>query len=309
MTVPTGFSFGRYLAAKRTVDDRALNLRVWNALADQLAGGATAAPLRVLELGAGIGTMIERTVEWGLFSGEVVYTALDAERENIEEARRRLPDWGVRRGFEVQQRDDALVLTKGEGRLTVHLETADVFEFAAVKTGQQLWDLTIANAFMDLVNIPATLPRLFALLRPGGLFYFTVTFDGVTAFGPPVDPALDAQIEGLYHADMDARRFGNLPTGASQAGRDLLHYLLASPAEVLATGASDWVVVPGPAGYPADEAYFLHFIIHTIEGALTGHPALDADAFAAWVARRHEQIEAAELIYIAHQLDVLGRLP
>jgi len=309
MAVPTEFSFGRYLAAKRTVDDRALNLRVWQALADQLSGGAPAGPLRVLELGAGVGTMIERAVEWGLFPGDVVYTALDAQPENVEEARRRLPAWAARRGFDVQQRGEALVLSEGERRLTVQLEPRDVFEFAAAEAGRRAWDLMIANAFMDLVNIPAALPTLFALLRPGGLFYFTITFDGVTAFGPPVDPALDAQIERLYHADMNARRFDGLPTGGSRAGRDLLQHLLASPAQVLEAGASDWVVVPGPAGYLADEAYFLHFIVHTIEGALTGHAALDADAFAAWVERRHRQIEAAELVYIAHQLDVLGRLP
>jgi len=75
---------------------------------------------------------------------------------------------------------------------------------------------------------------------------------------------------------------------------------------VVAAGSSDWVVFPGPDGYPGDEAYFLHFIIDTISRALHGHPELAGSGFQAWVAQRHRQIEAQELIYVAHQLDFLG---
>jgi len=68
------------------------------------------------------------------------------------------------------------------------------------------------------------------------------------------------------------------------------------------------VVCAGANGYPADEAYFLHFIIHTMHTALSGHPDLDAGRFAAWIAQRHAQVEQGTLVYIAHQLDLLGRV-
>lgn len=309
MPIPTEYSFTRYLAAKKTVDDRALNLRVWDALAAQLAGRTSPAPLRVLEIGAGIGTMVERVLEAGLFSGDVDYTALDTQTENIAEAHRRLPDWAARHGLDARQDGDALRLSNDACCLTLRLESADAFEFARHQAGRAAYDLLVASAFLDIVNIPAALDQLFPLLKPDGLFYFAITFDGLTAFEPSIDPALDAQIESLYHADMDARRLDGLTTGGSRAGRALLRHLVASDVALLATGPSDWVVTPGPAGYPADEAYFLHFILHTVERALTGHPALDAEAFAAWVERRHQQVEAAQLVYLAHQLDVLGRLP
>ena len=67
------------------------------------------------------------------------------------------------------------------------------------------------------------------------------------------------------------------------------------------------MVFPQHGSYPADEAYFLHFIIHTIQTALTGYPDLDERQFAAWIAGRHAQVERGELVYIAHQIDVLGR--
>jgi hypothetical protein len=75
----------------------------------------------------------------------------------------------------------------------------------------------------------------------------------------------------------------------------------------MAAGASDWVVFPGAGGYAADEAYFLHFILETIRNALQGHPALDPNRFAAWIATRHAQVERKELVFVAHQLDFTGK--
>jgi hypothetical protein len=105
---------------------------------------------------------------------------------------------------------------------------------------------------------------------------------------------------------MDARLCGGRPSGSSVTGRRLFRRLQEAGARVAAAGSSDWVVFPGPEGYPGDEAYFLHFIIDTISGALNGHPELEISRFKAWVAQRHRQIESGELIYVAHQLDVMG---
>ena len=93
-----------------------------------------------------------------------------------------------------------------------------------------------------------------------------------------------------------------------RAGRRLIAHLRTAGVDMLAAGSSDWVVFAGANGYPADEAYFLHDIINTIGTALTGHPHLDAERLGAWVAQRHAQIEQGALVYIAHQLDVLGRV-
>jgi hypothetical protein len=44
-----------------------------------------------------------------------------------------------------------------------------------------------------------------------------------------------------------------------------------------------------------------------MHGALRQTPGLDPERFDAWIAKRHVQIDAGELVYIAHQLDFLGR--
>lgn len=299
--------FIRYLAAKKTVDDRALNRHVWASLARALPAATPAAPLQVLEIGAGIGTMIERMIDWGLLTAAAI-TAIDNEPATIAEARRRLPAWAAGRGLAVAETGAGEVRFTGDERqITLALTAADVFDVISAGPGRRGWDLLVAHAVLDLLPIPAVLPGLVALARPGGLLYLTITFDGATILQPEIDRAFDDLVETLYHRTMDERVTAGRPSGDSRAGRHLFGHLRAAGAVVLDAGGSDWVVVAGPDGYPADEATFLHFIIETMRGALAGHPALDAARFAAWIAERHAQIERGELVYIAHQLDVLAR--
>lgn len=281
---PIEYTFTRYLSAKKSVDDRALNSHVWQTLVAALPDG----PLRVLEIGSGIGTMAERLVERGALTAGT-YTAVDGEPANTAAARVRL---------------QAL-----PAAVQLELVTDDAFNFATLEQGRRAWDALIAHAFLDLVDVPQALPQLLALLRPGGLCYFTINFDGATILEPTIDPALDAQIEALYHQTMDARLTNGQPSGDSRTGRHMFGHLRRAGVEVLAAGSSDWVVFAGAGGYPEDEAYFLHFIIHTLRQALAGHPALDGRLFEAWIAQRHAQIEAGALVYVAHQLDFVGVKP
>ncbi len=122
---------------------------------------------------------------------------------------------------------------------------------------------------------------------------------------PPLDPQFEDQVVKFYHQSMDERHGGD--RGHSQTGRRLLATLGRSAGKVLAAGSSDWVVWPTPEGsYPADEAYFLHYILETINQALASHPELDQEKFQTWLTRRQAQIEAGELIFMAHQLDLCG---
>jgi SAM-dependent methyltransferase len=303
---PAAPDFIRYLAAKKGLDDRSLNRHVWNSLAQAVGDRPGSSPLRVLEVGCGIGTMVERLLDWGLLT-RAAYTGVDAEAGLIRAAEALLGDYAatLQAPLIVEPGGTLLFSTPGQD-VRITLEAADLFDFLDREQGKSSWDLLMANAFLDLIDLPTALPPLLSRLAPGGLFYFTLNFDGITAFEPPIDPDLDALIETLYHQTMDRRRRRGRPSGSSLTGRRLFRCLQEAGARLIAAGSSDWVVFPGPDGYPGDEAYFLHFIIDTIGQALHGHPELAGDRFQAWLARRHRQIEAQELIYIAHQLDVLG---
>lgn len=289
----------RYLAAKRSVDDRALNRPVWDALRAALPDGS----LRVLEVGAGIGTGLERALAWDLFGAarRVDYSALDSGRAQITVLRHRLAKRRFAADGDTLRRDT----------LTVRPLLADMRDFWDDPAQHAAYDVLLAHAVVDLLNLPTAVPQLLRLLRPGGLFYWPITFDGVTSLEPAIDPSFDAEIERLYHQTMDQRRSADgQPSGDSRSGRHLLAQLRAAGVPIIAAGSSDWVVFADAHGrYTGDEAYFLHFIIDTIAQALAGHPALPAARFADWIATRHAQIDAGTLIYIAHQLDVLGRQP
>jgi SAM-dependent methyltransferase len=287
------YSFPHYLQSKRTVDDRALNKDVFQALRASLPS----APFRVIEIGAGIGTMITRLVEWGLLTN-ADYLALDEMDENIAHASEWISQWAGSAGMQVEKIAKDQIRLWDPGRdVRIAFERADVFDF--IENNPPKSDLLIAQAVLDLFPLPESLPKLFSLTK--GHAWLTINFDGVTAFEPAIDTALDATIERLYHETMDTRPTG----GDSLTGRHLFSHLKSTGAQVLAAGSSDWVIHPVDGGYPADEKYFLHFILHFFEESLTGHKELDAKAFADWLSKRRAQIEGGELVYIAHQMDFL----
>ena len=289
------YSFPHYLLAKQSVDDRALNRPVY----EQMTASLPVQPLRIIEVGAGVGTMLARLVRWGWLK-QADYVLVDEMAENIAYAADWIPHWGTESGLSAERVGaDRLRLFDSSREIHVHLIQANVFDFIRFQPAPA--DLLIAHAFLDLLPLPASLPSLFSLTKD--LAWLTVNFDGVTSLEPILDPELDPLIERLYHRSMDARPSG----GDSQCGRHLFSHLRAVGADLLAAGASDWVVYPVNGAYPADEAYFLHFILHFFEESLGGHPDLDPTAFSAWLARRRAQIERGELTYIAHQMDFLVR--
>lgn len=291
------YSFPRYLLSKQNVDDRALNKDVLAALKASLP----AKPLTITEVGGGIGTMPARLLRWQVIS-RVEYTLVDEMTENIEFARAWLPEWAGENELEVEESGANELRIFDAGRdLRVRLVQADVFEFVEQKPDPA--DLLIAHAFLDLLPMPESLPKLLTLTKK--LAWLTVNFDGVTALEPAIEPELDAKIERLYHESMDSRPGG----GDSQSGRHLFGHLEQAGAEIASAGASDWVVHPLNGRYPADEAYFLQFILHFFEESLGNHPELDPAVFADWLEKRRAQVDDGELVYIAHQMDFLCKVP
>jgi SAM-dependent methyltransferase len=307
MAAQIAYSYVRYLHAKRSVDDRALNRAVLQQLGAALAALPAAAPAlpRVLELGAGVGTMVSRLADLGWLT-RARYTLLDSDRTSLEAAVAHLRGWG---GAAARDQDGAVVVRDGGRDLEARTVEADVFDWlAAPGSGGEPYDLVIANAFLDLVDVGALLPLLWQRVAPGRPFWFSINFDGETIFLP--ERPLDRQVSTLYHRDMDQRRHRGRPTGGSRTGRLLLQEIPRTGARLLGAGSSDWVVLPsGDGGYPDDEGYFLHHILHTIESALRAWPDIDAAAFERWLESRKEEIERGELIYMTHQLDVVGRAP
>lgn len=292
-------SFRRYLLAKRTVDDRALDRRTVDTLREQVQARASErdGPFRVLEVGAGIGTMLSRLVDWDVLpAGDIRYTAVDIEPDNVAAIPDYLREWAADSAVSV--REAPLTLVGPDRRIEVDPVAADAVAYADDGAG---YDLLVGAALLDILDREG-LATLLGALAPGGSYYFPITFDGATRFRPS-HPA-DRAVERHYHDHMDAK-----PGGDSRAGGAVLERLRELPdATLTAVAGSDWVVRPVDGAYPADEAYFLRHILDTVERAV-GEVA--GDSFAEldpWLARRREQVAAAELLYHTHQLDFLGRI-
>ncbi len=290
------YSFPHYLLSKQTVDDRALNKDVLATLKANLPPE----PFSIIDVGGGIGAMLARLLRWEVVS-QVDYTLVDEMEENTRFARSWL-SWWIRNN-ELEKRgigSNELWAFNAHRDLYMKLVQSDVFDFIDQKP--EPVDLLIAHAFLDLLPMPESLPKLFTLTK--NLAWLTVNFDGVTTFEPTIDPELDAKIERLYHQTMDTRPGG----GDSRSGRHLFGHLKKAGVKIEAAGASDWVVYAVDGQYPADEAYFLQFILHFFEESLSGHPELDEADFAGWLEKRRRQVERGELVYIAHQIDFLVRV-
>ena len=299
-------SFRRYLRAKRTVDDRALDRRLVDAFGERLAERGENG-LRMLEVGAGIGTMLARLWEWEILpTGMIHYTAVDVDPETTAGIEPYLREWAAERSVSIESSEAGSGSKGGEIRLdgpsrTVELETVTAEAVSYAATVKSEFDALIGAALLDILGLEG-LETLVGSLAPDGVYYFPITFDGATRFRPS-HPA-DRAIERHYHDHMDRK-----PGGNSRAGGDALDALRRMDGTtVLGVAGSDWIVRPIDGEYPGDEAYFLRWILDSVSEAV-GEVADDGfGALDEWLSARRDQLADGELVYLTHQLDMLGRV-
>jgi SAM-dependent methyltransferase len=273
----------RYLEAKRSVDERHRSIRVRDRLLEALPEHP-----RVLEAGCGTGITVSRLLRWGVDPDQ--YVGVDRDRGVVAFARSTRSAALRYASYDVTETD----VGGRVGNFSFRFETGDALVAFEEKENA---DLLIAQGFMDLVPIREAVSVFEATLRPGGLAYFPITFDGGTAFQPS-HPA-DESIERAYHDAIDAE-----PTRDSQSGRHLIDLLRERAGTLVAVGASDWIVRPQGGDYPADEQYFLGTILDFIAEALRSTETIAATD---WLDTRRKQLAAGELTYMAHQYDLLYR--
>ena len=295
MPEPQVYDYVRYLTAKAAIDDRSLSPLVMEALHRQLLLLPEGRPLSVVELGAGVGSTFRRLYQGGIVKSGV-YRMVDLDQRSLDEATRVA---------------ETVIGREDRNALRVEIRASDAIAYLREEDAMLHGvDLIIAQALVDLLNVPMFIKAVAERLSAGGLLYAPITFDGDTIFEPVIDPEADAKIIAAYHRTMDARRTPDgLPTGGSAAGRAMLTELRLAGLEIIEAAASDWVVFPRGSGYSADESYFLHHIVNTVWEALSKDAIVGGVGLGAWIAERHGQIERGELIYIAHQLDALARKP
>lgn len=232
-----------YLSAKQTVDDRALNQRVLTYVdrhMQQAQGKSDESnPVRILEVGAGIGAMCKRLFQRGTFSNRFVeYILVDIKFDVILRAKRNLEQLLgsdaekfcrmtqnvvnnlMRASVNVSDsasihHQQASPTTEPDNvrdistlwlndNFSVSFEVADALQYARLHA--ENFDMVIGCAVLDLWDMTASLPVLLSALRPNGIgmYYFAINFDGTTSLSPSTSlgAEFDASIEHDFHQAM-----------------------------------------------------------------------------------------------------------
>ncbi|KAI0560843.1 S-adenosyl-L-methionine-dependent methyltransferase [Gracilaria domingensis] len=297
--------YARYLLAKRTVDDRALNLNVLNEFESHIQNAVdrnSTQMLRVIEVGAGVGDMFHRL--WrrkALFSAakSIHYILLDIKPELLKSARQSIESNQFTDGSDMCANRTSLYLssssiTDGSGvhhegcvdggevedledlqmseYITVSFVVGDALKYLESRRG--CFDVLIGAAVLDLWELQSATQILLNALDISagvGAFYFPINFDGTTSFYPESCEGYiyDRHVQDRYHFAMGLRKVNGKEVPACHTGRLLVPTLQGENATVTA-GGSSWIVHPDSDGnYECDERFFLRCILDFVESALS----------------------------------------
>ena len=291
------FDYPEYLATKQAIDDSSLNQSVWQTMAAWLKPQAVNLEFRILEIGAGTGAMLLRLLDAGLLD-HCQYHAVELEPGFARVAETKLSAWAGAHGFKMEVTDSLhWSLKKVEKVIEIRWHSADILELAAV-FAPGYFDLLIGHAVIDLLPVPACMPGLLKLVKPGGGYYFSLNFAGETSFSP--SHPRDLEISAAYHRDMDTR-FPGLEWCASQTGLVLGRWLRDQGHLVLDEGNSDWQITTVPMSSAAVNR-FIGNILDTMAKALAGRDGLED-----WLKQRRQQADSGNLLFFAANRDYFGR--
>lgn len=307
-----------WLAARQPFDEAVLDRVAVAAILDWANTVPADRPLRVVDLGSGTGVALRRAARW-LAGRQVEAFAVDADRGLLAGAP---AAWAVEAGPALPpgpssppesgrpERGPAPydVLLDGTSMTVVPL-IGDLLrpldQLGGPADGSV--DLLLGHALADLLPLDRLATRAAALLRPGGLAHFALTYDGETAFEPVDDPALEARVTAAYRQHMDRPRRQRQSYGGSTAGRRLREVLEQAGLEVPRAAPAVWDV-PGP-GDPAAARLLLDRMLRFVVGSLHELGEPPAAEVHRWEASRRELLERGQLRLRVRHLDVLARRP
>ena len=315
------FDFPAYLEAKFAIDSASLNAPLYAQFQDRLR---RTVHLRVLDLGTGTGAMLRRILELDL-PGPLELVGLDQEEQNLSVAVDRVVQVLQRRKFiieEKQERSGTMCIygKKRGSELRVVFQRGDLLDRHTTDKLEP-FDCITAHAFMDLMPLEAAVAIIRKLLKPDGIFYPTLNYDGLTVLMPEYEKLdIEQRLLRIYNRSMEQRRNRGGKTGGAQSGRRLYRSLLEEGFTILGMGSSDWNVFPTGGVYSDDQKLFLSAIVSMIareagrfrtgsgeDNAAGSDTPLDSAAVADWYNDRLQAVQNHSLSLIVHQLDLLAR--
>jgi SAM-dependent methyltransferase len=299
-------SFRDYLDVKTSLDERSLNPTVQTAFLDALRGREW---LTCLDLGAGTGASLWRLLNAELSAGLAI-TAVDRDAALLDIAFKRTTVLLRARGFTVSTPAAGSLRARRGGRhLAIDFITADLQHFNAADDAGR-FDAVIAHQVMDLLPPRTMAERIAAWLRPQGVFYATLNYEGGTALFPVYrEEALEDRILAVYDDSMEKRRVWDQSSGGARSGRRLYGALLEHGLAPLAHGTSDWNLTPLHRVYLDRDDLCLVALLGMIRDEAARSGEFSGEALDLWHRDRLHKLENGELGLIVHQIDLLAEKP
>jgi SAM-dependent methyltransferase len=304
--------FQEYLEAKRLVDLQCLNRSV---LTDFVTRIESLRDPSILDLGTGTGLIIRKLAEMQL-KGDAYIAGVDIDQRSCHAAVSLIEDdithTGFRRVEKDRQKDPCscgfIRAQSGGLQLCIDIRIGDALAPGTPwLPGDAAFDAVTANSFLDLMPLKDIVMVIRGLLKPGGLLYATINYDGMTTLLPlSSDTEFEADLLDNYNRSMDMRRIRGKVSGGSRTGSRLFGVLIEEGFALLKWGCSDWIVVPEQGRYKRGEEIFLRAIIRMIydEGLKGGR--LKREKLDRWLSERVAALEDGRLAFMNHQIDVLA---
>jgi SAM-dependent methyltransferase len=308
VTDPGVIDIPAYLEAKFPLDSASLNRRVWRRFRRRLE--ALPDP-RLLDLGTGTGAMLRRCLAMHL-KGAPRLVGIDNDELSLGLARRRFET------LQAEPRAPRAPRTQSIPAPAVRILRLDLLGAALhpqrrSKSARPPFDCITAHALMDLLPLEPVLAWVRTLLRPGGLFYASLNYQGSTRFFPAyLDPAFEAALLTEYDRSMEERRAAGLATGGSRSGSRLCAALKKQGFHILARGRSDWRVRLDRTGRRGGEEELLcETLLTMIYRELLESRAMPGreDRLASWYLSRLQAVREHRLGLRVRHLDILAARP
>lgn len=260
--------------------------------------------LEWLDVGTGTGAMLRRILQIK-HNGTMRLTGLDIEFGLLEIAENEIAAILESNGFAIEKLIGHLNAERGADYIDFQPVCMPLSEF---RSAHNRYDVITAHAFMDLVPLRQTLAGFHGGLKPGGLFYTTINYDGETVVFPPYpDSEFEDALLQTYDASMEARRLNGSETGGAKCGRRLYGELLSAGFEIVIYGSSNWNITPCYGAYFDEDHIVLDRLLDWISSEGRSNPVLNPEKLDRWLACRRRQLQMQMLGIIVHQIDVLAR--
>lgn len=308
MTDQTPIEFEKYLEAKYAVDSRSIDQQTFAEFVRILH---TQKNPVLVDLGTGTGAMIRRILSAYVPHGSH-FVGVDVSQDNLSAATAMVEQSLRKAGFEVRSGSkNELLAEKPGNRVMADMIRGDLFDECVQDRLAAAHPTAVsAHAFMDLVPLHPAVDFIARILRPGGVLYMSLNYDGVTSLFPAYEnPQFESRLLKVYDRSMDDRTLRGSPTGGSRTGRTLYDVCVAHGLEVVGIGPSDWTVFPWNGVYRDGEEMFLLAVLAMMYQEGLRHDELERTEMDRWYEHRLNAVFGSTLALITHQLDVLACHP